>query len=161
MSGGRQNLVVKSGPVERKLTLSKNISDSRTQESTVIIKIVENCLTSRIGGETGNIVEVMAEWLHNAILTAFDKITTPAIELAVMSLKASSGWNAAKVAASPQLGQHIGITASFKNLSDGINTFNVLNVQDETQDNILDKVSELSVPVTEIDRQSHTHHCYA
>ena len=35
---------------------------------------------------------------------------------------------------------------------------NVSNVDDETRNDILDKVSELSVPKTRFDRQTHTHH---
>ena len=35
---------------------------------------------------------------------------------------------------------------------------NVSNVNDETRNDILDKVSELSVPKTRFDRQTHTHH---
>ena len=54
--------------------------------------------------------------------------------------------------------ERIGITASFENVSERNNTIYVLITNDETQKNISDEVSVLTVPGTHFDRQPHTHH---
>ena len=46
----------------------------------------------------------------------------------------------------------------FENASGNNNTLGVSNVYDETRHNNLDEVSELPVPETHFDRQTHTHH---
>ena len=60
--------------------------------------------------------------------------------------------------ATSERGEHIGITAPFENVSKSNNTLDVFNTIDETRNNIPDEVSELSVPGTHFDRQSHIHH---
>ena len=62
------------------------------------------------------------------------------------------------VTANSERGEHVGINASFDNTSGNNNTIVVLNVNNETRHNIPDKVSDLSVPETQFDRQTHTHH---
>ena len=57
------------------------------------------------------------------------------------------------VATNSERGEHVGINASFENTSGNNN-----NVSDETRHNIPDEVSELSVPETHFDRQTHTHY---
>ena len=47
---------------------------------------------------------------------------------------------------------------NFENVSKRNNTLHVFNTNDETQIDIPDEVSELSVPGTHYDRQPHTHH---
>ena len=90
-------------------------------------------------------------------MAAIDIIITQRIELAVRSINVSSGRDATSVPANSERGERIAITASFENVSDGNNTLQVLNTNDETRRNILDKVSESSVPGTHFDRQSYTH----
>ena len=75
-----------------------------------------------------------------------------------MSINASSRRDATNVAANSEGREHVGINASFKSASENNNIQQVLDGNDETRHNILDEVSELSVPETRIDRQTHTHH---
>ena len=60
--------------------------------------------------------------------------------------------------ANSERGEHVGINTSFERASGNNNTLHVLNANDETRRDILDEVSELSVPGTRFDRQTHTHH---
>ena len=106
----------------------------------------------------GNIVDIIEDLIQNPILTAIDNIITPKIELALKSINASSDRDAATVIANSDRGEHIRITSSIGNVSEKNNTFHKLKANDETQGNISHKVSELSVPRTHFDRQSHTHH---
>ena len=62
------------------------------------------------------------------------------------------------VTANSERGERVGINASFENASGNNNILHVSNANDETRNNILDDVSELSVPETRFDRQTHTHH---
>ena len=64
------------------------------------------------------------------------------------------------VSANSERREHVGINASSENASGTNNTLGVSNVYDETRHNIPDEVSELLVPETHFDRQSHTHHKY-
>ena len=91
-------------------------------------------------------------------MTAIDSIVAPKIELATRSINASSGQDATSVTANSELGDHIGVTAPFKNASENNNVVHISNVNDETWNNFPDEVSELSVPETRFDRQPHTHH---
>ena len=56
--------------------------------------------------------------------------------------------------------EHVGISTSFENASGNNDTLGVSNVNDETRQNILDEVSELSVSETRFDRQPQTHHIH-
>ena len=111
-----------------------------------------------IDREMGNIVNIVENGIENAILAAIDSIITPKIELAIRSINASSGRDATSVIAYSERGEHIGISASFENVSEWNNMLHVFNTNDETRINIPDEVSELSVPGTHFDRQPHTHH---
>ena len=53
--------------------------------------------------------------------------------------------------------EHIGITV-FENKSETKNALLVLNVNDETRFSNPDGASDLSVPGTQFDGQTHTHH---
>ena len=64
----------------------------------------------------------------------------------------SSECDVASVKADSEHGKRIGITASFENVSDELNT------NGETRGNIPDEVSELSVPKAHFYRQPLTHH---
>ena len=79
-----------------------------------------------------NIFDTIEDRIQNAILTAIDSIFAPKIELAIMSMNASSGRDATSVTARSERGEHIGITALFENVSKRNNTLHVLNVIDET-----------------------------
>ena len=122
------------------------------------VKTWERCFNERINKETNNIVDTVEDRIQNAISTAFDNIVAPRIELAIRSLNASSGRDATSVAANSARGEHVGINTSFESASGNNNVQQVTNGNDETRNNILDEASELSVPETRFDRQTHTHH---
>ena len=62
------------------------------------------------------------------------------------------------VTATSELGENVGINAPFENASESNNFLHKSNVNDETRHNIPDEVSELWIPETHFDRQTHTHH---
>ena len=106
----------------------------------------------------GNIADTVEDKSQNALLTTIDSNITPGTELAVRSKNASFGRDATSVIANPERGGHVGITASFENVSEKNDTLHVSNTNDETRKSIPEEVSELSVPRTHFDRQPHTHH---
>ena len=73
-------------------------------------------------------------------------------------MNTSSGRDATSVTANSERGESVGISASFENGSGNNNVLHVSIVNDETRHDIPDEVSELSVPETRFDRQTHTHH---
>ena len=105
-----------------------------------------------------NIVDRVEDRIQNAILTAIENNVAPIIEPAIRSIKASSGRDATSVFANSERRERVRVNASLQNASRNNDTLDVSNVNDETRHNIPDEVSELSVPVTHFDRQSHTHH---
>ena len=105
-----------------------------------------------------NIVDTAEDRLQTAILTAFDNIVVSKIELAIRSMDASSGRYAASVAANSECREHVGINGSFENAPGNNNIQQASNGNDEIRNKISDEVSELSVPETPFDRQTHTHH---
>ena len=107
-----------------------------------------------------NIVDTVEDRIQNAILTAINSIVAPKIELAIRSINASSGRDATSVTTNSERGEPVGINASFENASGNNNVLHAANVNDETRNNIPVEVSELSVPETRFDRQTHTHHKY-
>ena len=127
-------------------------------ESTVNVKALERCFIERIDREMSNIVDTVEDRIQYAFLTAFDNIVAPKIELATRSINASSGRDVTSVTANSERGEHARINASFENASETKNILHVSNVNDETRHNIPDEISELSVPETHFDRQTHTHH---
>ena len=70
----------------------------------------------------------------------------------------SFGQDAAGVMVNPERGERTWITTSSEKESERNITFHKLNSDDETRGNIPGEFSELSVPKTYFDRQSHTHH---
>ena len=116
------------------------------------VKTLERCFNERIDIKMSNIVDTVEDKIQNAILTAIDSIVAPKIELAIRPKNATS------FAANSERGEHVGITAPFENASGNNNLLHISNVNDETRNNIPDEVSELSVPETRFDRQTHTHH---
>ena len=103
------------------------------------------------------IIDTVEDRIQNAILTAIVSIVAPKIELTIWSINASSGQDPTSVTANSESGEHVGINVSFENASGKNNVLHVSNVNDETGNNIPDEVSELSVPETRFDWQTHTH----
>ena len=143
---------------DQEFTVNNNGKKITAQEILVNVKILERCFNERIDREMGNVVDTVDGRIQNKILTAIDSLITPRIELAVMSINASSGPDTTSVTANSERGERIGITASLGNVSENNNTLHVLNTNDETRNNIPDEVSESSVPGTYFDRQPHTYH---
>ena len=56
-----------------------------------------------------NIVDTVEDRIQNAILTAFDNIVAPKIELAIKSINASSGRDVTSVTVNSKRGEHVGI----------------------------------------------------
>ena len=105
-----------------------------------------------------NIVDTVEDRIQNAILAAIDNIVAPKIELAIRSINASSGRDVASGCANSERRERTGINISFENASENNNTIGVTSINDEARRNSQDGVSELSVPGTQFDRQSHIHH---
>ena len=105
-----------------------------------------------------NIVDTVEDRIQNAILTAIDNIVAPKIELAIRSINASSGRDVTSASGNSERRVHEGIKASFENASENNNTLGTTNINDETRCNSFDGISELSVPGTQLDRRSPTHH---
>ena len=122
------------------------------------VKTLKSCFNERIDKEMSNIVDKLNDRIQNAIWTAIDNIVAPRNELAIRSIKASSGRDVTSVTANSERGEHVGIIAYFENAYGNNKILHVSNVNDETRHNIPDEVSELSVPETHVDRQRHTHH---
>ena len=80
------------------------------------------------------------------------------IDIAIRSINASSGQDVTNVTANSEREEHVGINASSENASGNNNLLHVSNVSDATRYILPNEVSELSVPETRVDRQSHTHH---
>ena len=153
-----KNIVFNEGMNDQDFTVGTSNDSSTVNGNAMSAKTLERCFNERIDRDMNNIVETVEDRIQNAILTAIDNIVAPKIELAIRSINASSGRDVTSVSANSERREHAGIIASFENASENNNTLNVTNVNDETRQNIHDEVSELSVPGTHFDRQSHTHH---
>ena len=154
----QENVVVNKGTNDRDFTVSTSSNNTAVNESTVNVKTWERCFNERIDKEMSNIVDTVEDRIQNAILTAIEIIVAPKIELAIRSIKASSGRDVTSVAANSERGELVGTNVPFENASRNNNTLHVSNVNDETRHNIPDEVRDLSVPETHFDRQAHTHH---
>ena len=121
-------------------------------------KTLERYFNEKIDREMNIIVDTVKDRIQNAILAAIDNIVTPKIELGIRSINASSGRDVTSVCANSERRERTGINTSFENASENNNTIGVININDETRRNSQDGVSELSVPGTQFDRQSHKHH---
>ena len=152
--------MVNEGASDQDFTIGISSKNSAINENAMNIKFLERCFNERIDREMSNIVDTVEDKIQNAILTAIDNIVAPKIELAIISINASSGHSATSVNANSELGEHIGISASFENASENNNVLHVSNVNDETRLDFPDEVSELSVPGSRFDRQAHTHHTW-
>ena len=149
--------VVNEGTDDQDFTVSTSNNDSVVNGSAMTVKTLERCFNEKIDRKKSNIVDAVEERLQNAILTAIENIVAPKNELAIRSVNASSGRDATSVSANSERRERVGVNASLENASRNNDTLDVSNVNDETRHNIPDEVSELSVPVAQFDRQSHTH----
>ena len=149
----QENTVANEGTNDLDVTVGTSSNNRAINESTVNVKTLERCFNERIDWEMSNIVDTVEDRIQNSILTAIDNIIAPKIELAIRSIIAFSGRDVTIVAANSERGEQVGVNASFENASGNNNIVN-----DETRHNIPDDVSELSVPETHFDRQTHTHH---
>ena len=150
--------MVSEGTNDRDFTVGTSNNNTPIIEGMVNVKTLERCFNERIEKEMNNIVDTVADRIQNAILTAIDNIIAPKIELPIRSINGSSGRDVTSVTANSERGEHVGINAPFENASENNNIPHISNVNDETRHNIPDEVSELSVPETQFDRQTHTHH---
>ena len=154
----QENVVVNGGTNDQNFTVGTSNVSSIVNENVLNIKTLERSFNERIDREMNNIVETVEDRIEKSILTAIDNIVAPKIELAIRSINASSGRDVTSVSANSERMEHAGINASFENASENNNKLNATNENDETRQNIHDKVSELSVSGTHFDRQPHTHH---
>ena len=153
-------IVVIKGTNDRDFTVGTSSNNIAINENTMNVKASERCFSERIDKKMSNIVDTVEDRIQKAILTAIDNIVPPKIELAIRSINASSGRDVTSVSSNSERREHVDINASFENASGNNNILHVSNVNDETRHNILDEVSELSVPETHFDRQAHTHHSH-
>ena len=151
----QENIVFNEDTNDRDFTVSISSSNTAVNEGTVNVKTLERCFNERIYREKNNIIDTVQDKIENAILTAIDNIVASKIELAIRSVNASSGRDVISVIANSDRGEHAGINAFFEIASENNN---ICNGNDETRNNIPNKISELSVPETHFDRQTHTHH---
>ena len=91
-------------------------------------------------------------------MTSIGNIVAPKIALAIRSINASSGRDVTSVSANSERREQVGINALFENAIGSNDFLGVSIVNDETRQNILDEVSELSVTERRFDRQPQTHH---
>ena len=154
----QENTVVNEGTSGRDFTVGISNNSSIVNGNAMSVKTFEKCFNERIDREMSKIVDTFEDRIQNAILTAFEIIVVPKIELAIRSINASSGRDATSVSADSERREHVGISTSFENATGNNDTLGVSNVNDETRQNIPVEVSELSVSETRFDRQAHTHH---
>ena len=154
----QKNTIVNESTSDRDFTVGTSGKKLATNENMVNVKTLERCFSERIDREVSIIVDTVEDRNQNAISTAIDSIVAPKTESAIRSINASSGREATSVTANSERGEHVGITPPFENASGNNAVLHISNVNDETRNNIPDEASELSVPETIFDRQTHTHH---
>ena len=154
----QENVVVNEGINDQDFTVGTSNVSSIINENVLNVKTLERCFNERIDREMENIVETVEDRIQSAILTGIDNIVGPKIELAIRSINASSGRDVASMSGNSERREHTGIDASFENASENNNTIGLTSINDEARRNSQDGVSELSVPGTQFDRQSHIHH---
>ena len=150
--------MVNEGTNDRDFFVGPSNNNSTINENAMNVKILERCFKERIDKETSNIVDTVEDRIQNAISTATDNIVAPKIELAIRPINASFGREATSFTAKSEGREFVGIDAAFENASENNNMQEVLNGNDETRNNISDKVTELTVSGARFDRQTHTHH---
>ena len=84
----------------------------------MIFQTLQKWFKERVHREKGIVVVTVEDRIQNAILTKIDNLITAWVELAVRSMIASSGLDAASVPANSERGECIKITGSFGNVSE-------------------------------------------
>ena len=154
----KKNIVVNESTNDRSFTAGTSSNNSTINENAMNVKTPERCFNEGTDMELSNIVDTVEDRIQNEILTAIDNIVAPKTELAIRSINASSGRDAASMMTNSESGEHAGINVSFENASGNNKVQQVPYGNDVTRNDIPDEVSELSVPETLIDQQTHTHH---
>ena len=98
-SDRQENTIVTEGTGDRDFTFVTSDNNLMTNRNTVNVKTLERCFIERIDMEKSIIVDTVENRIKNAILTAYDSIVAPKIELAIRSINASSGQDATSVTA--------------------------------------------------------------
>ena len=155
---GKKNVTVNEGTNDRDFTVGSSSSNAVIIQNVVNAKTLERCFFDGIDRELKNIVDTVEDRIQNATLIAIDSNVAPKIELTIRSKNASSGRDGTSDAANSERDEHVGIDTSFENASGNNNVQQVTNGNAETRNNLLDEASELSVPRTRFDQQTHTHH---
>ena len=154
----QENVVVNEGTNDQDLTVGTSNVSTAMNKNAMTVKTFEKCFNEKIDREMNIIVDTVEDGIQKAFLAAIDNIVAPKIELAIRSKNASSGRVVTSVCANSERRERTGINISFENASENDNTIGVRNINDEARRNSQDGVSELSVPWTQFDRQSHIHH---
>ena len=138
----RDSTLVNEGTYDRDFTVDTSSNNIANEESTVNVKTLERYFNERIDREKSNIVDTVEVKIQNAKMTAIDDIVATKNELAIKSIKTSSGPDVTSVTANSERGKNVGIFASSENASGNNNILQVSIVNDETRHNIPDEVSE-------------------
>ena len=91
--------MINSGPAGQDFNVNNNVSVRVTNENTVDVQMLERNVAERIAREMGKVFDPVGDRIQNAILTAIDNNITATIEIAVRSIKTSSGRDGANVTA--------------------------------------------------------------
>ena len=150
--------MVNEGTNDQDFTVGTSNVSTAMNKNAMTVKTLERCFNERIDREMNDIVDTVEDRIQNAILAAIDNIVAPKIDLAIRSINASSGRDVTSVCANSERRERMGIKISFENASENNNTIGVSTINDEARRISQDGVSELSVPGTQSDRQSHIHH---
>ena len=153
-----ENVAVNEGTDDQDFTGDTSNVSPKVNENILNVKTLERCFNERIDREMSNIVDTVEDRIQNAILVAIDNIVAPKIELAIRSINASSGRDVTSVSGNSERRDHERINTSFRSASENNSTLGITNANDETRHYPHDRVSVLSVPGTQFDQQSSTHH---
>ena len=154
----QESVVVNENTNDQDFTVGTSNISTAMNKNAMTVKTLERCFNERIDREMNNFVDMVEDRIQSAILAAIHNIVAPKIELSIRSLNAFSGRDVTSVSANSECKEHAGIGASFENASENNNTIGVTSLNDEARRNSQDGASELSVPGTQFDRQSHIHH---
>ena len=157
VSERQENTVVNEGTNDRDFTVGTSNNSSVVNGNAMSVKFLGRSFNERTDEEMSSNIDTVEDRIQNAILTSIDNIVAPKIELAIRSINASSGRDVTSVTTNSERREQVWINCSFENASGNNNTLGVSNVNDETRHNIPNEVSELSVPETHFERQTHTH----
>ena len=158
MNNRQEKTTVNEGTFDQEFAVGNSDRGQTAIEKVVNVKTSEECFHERIDTKIGNIVDTVEDQVQNVISAAMDRIFTPKVDLAIRSINASSERDSTSVMGNSERGKHRGVTAPLENVSERDNTLHVKHINDETRNIIQDKLSELSIPDTYLERQPQTHH---